>query len=202
MNSCSCMNCTDFTGSTETHNLCCFPGVTNSPDGRESEDRKVGWGSEAVGPKEALGSDPNVSSNSLRCYLVTSVLWAPQPSYRIWKIFTHEQCYVWISNIQYWAGATTKVQVLHFKLCNSNNTHGEEGWPYFWLVCNWKHQPRPWNDAIQGVRVWRSKAENGLVIGWECQAGLAPKVWMEQRVNALWKIPQDRTPRHQNKDKR
>lgn len=50
-------------------------------------------------------------------------------------------------------GATTKVQVLHFKLYNSNNTHGEEGRPYFWLVCNWKHQPRPWNDAIQGMRI-------------------------------------------------
>lgn len=161
----------------QRHRTCAVYQVSPTALMTGSEDCKVGWGTEAVGPKEAWGSDPNVSFNSLRCYLVTSVLWAPQSSYRIWKIFTHEQCYVRISNIQYWAGATTKVQVLHFKLYNSNNAHSEEGWPYFWLVCNWKHQPRPWNDAIQGESMKKRSRERachwvrGVRLDWPPKSG-------------------------------
>lgn len=46
-----------------------------------------------------------------------------------------------------------------------------------------------------------AKQKTGLSLGEMCQAGLAPEVWMEQRVNALPKIPQNWTPHHQNKDK-
>lgn len=52
---------------------------------RGSGDHKPGWGSESAGPKEALDSDPNVPFNSLRCYLVTSMFWALQPSYKAGK---------------------------------------------------------------------------------------------------------------------
>lgn len=53
--------------------------ATKSPNGTGSEDHRWGWGREAVGSREAQGSHPDVSSNCLRCCLVTSVLWAAQP---------------------------------------------------------------------------------------------------------------------------
>lgn len=41
----------------------------------------------------------------------------------------------------------------------------------------------------------------GCSLGETCQAGLAPEVWMAQRVSTPGKIPQKRTPHQQNKDK-
>lgn len=44
----------------------------SAADSTGSDDCRVGWGGEAVRPEEALDSDPKVSPNSLRIYLVTS----------------------------------------------------------------------------------------------------------------------------------